>query len=659
MAPREPAVRHTVSSILATVLALVPVLGAAVTATLTLTLQSGGSQGGWSAERTFPAAPLTLTGVSCPTAQVCVTAGREPSLYETTDGGRTWADETSSLPSWVAGIGTFTCLSATRCELFVRTPSFERMGLGWNGRRWQRQPLPGHIGRVAQVSCVDARRCVAAAVTWGALVWNGRRWSRMARVAGVRGFLSVSCVARTCQAVGTTGRTLLQLRGPRWVRQALPAGVRGLSSVSCASPARCEAVGGTSGARPRTARASVLGWNGSSWRLQSLPAGVRAVGNVSCASATWCGAHGTQGSGTQASKPVALAWDGAWSTTAGFPRFSVPGALSCAGPAVCEATGDLLVPTDVFRFTAHTLRVQHLPPALWTVDDVSCVSASTCRAIGRLTSGLLALHWNGTRWTSIALPLDSFWMGADAISCVTADYCEYIGEDVDFHPIALGWDGHRWRRQPLPPQVQQTGTVSCPRISFCAAVVELRSGALRVLEDEGGAWRLVPGPSALSAWAHASVSCPPSGPCVLIGVGAPGSPVGAFVFSPTKWTPLALPKELASLSAVSCPARTDCEFAGGSRSGAAAVFRWYDGAWSRQSVAHAHGPLKEISCGAPDACQAVDGGDLAYRLRDGTWRADRMSRTGGLLAFSCSSGGVCHGAGMVALQQVALFGYRQ
>ena len=147
-----------------------------------------------------------------------------------------------------------------------------------------------------------------------------------------------------------------------------------LGGVSCVSSTACKAVGfytNSSGVQVALAER----WNGTAWSNQSVPKPTGAtkvtLNGVSCVSSTACKAVGfyTNSSGVQ----VALAerWNGtAWSNQ------SVP-----------KPTGATKV----------------------TLNGVSCVSSTACKAVGFYTnsSGVqvaLAERWNGTAWSNQSVP---------------------------------------------------------------------------------------------------------------------------------------------------------------------------------------------------------------------------------------------------------------
>ena len=120
-------------------------------------------------------------------------------------------------------------------------------------------------------------------------------------------------------------------------RQANPP-TAALSSVSCASPTTCEAVGS----------GLAEGWDGSSWTIQNTPN--TPIGNgltsVSCTSASACEAVGSSGTSTlghPGGTTLAEAWNGAsWSLQSG-PNLAggTLSAVSCVSATTCEAVGTL------------------------------------------------------------------------------------------------------------------------------------------------------------------------------------------------------------------------------------------------------------------------------------------------------------------------------
>ncbi len=149
----------------------------------------------------------------------------------------------------------------------------------WNGTRWHtvHSPDPGGNSGFHAVACVIRAGCMAVGSIGSgaanlAARWNGRTWRvlKMPRVPGGPADISCPSIA-SCMGVSTYiviglhtqlefGRAMAW-NGKTWrvTRLAGPGGA--LADVSCGRPARCIAVGFTTG------RTLAERWNGSTWQL--------------------------------------------------------------------------------------------------------------------------------------------------------------------------------------------------------------------------------------------------------------------------------------------------------------------------------------------------------------------------------------------------------
>jgi hypothetical protein len=335
----------------------------------------------------------------------------------------------------------------------------------WIAETLPQPPNSGNGHKADGVSCVQADHCIAVGNNWSLAVhtqvtlaelWNGTSWSVMAtpnppgldegwkdeRYALLR---SVSCVSTTdCVAVGyfrDTGEAVQPLterwNGSDWtlVPPATPvaAVMATLENVSCTSASACTAVGyseSDTGAIETLAER----WDGSKWSIEATPnpggaSGSRLLG-VSCPTATTCTAVGFNHS-VEAETTLAERWDGSkW---------------------LSQATVDPTGPSASNRLTS-----------------VSCVSASTCTAVGRHLHKLgthflwapLAEQWNGSAWNlqSTPEPPESEEASLASISCVTSTSCTAVGEyrqiaGSDSFAEVLGerWNGVSWSVLPVAP----------------------------------------------------------------------------------------------------------------------------------------------------------------------------------------------------------------
>jgi hypothetical protein len=378
-------------------------------------------------------------------------------------------------PGDSSGLGAVTCTSAASCwavGYYARGSTDFNQALRWNGRRWTRIPVPGRGNNAGDAGTgLNDVTCVTRASCWAVgelgrrdgsehnqvVHWNGRKWSLVS-------------VPDPGAATTTTSN--------------------GLSGVSCAAPASCWAVGERS-SDAGFPHDQVVHWNGRKWSLVSVPepVGLTSTGDnelfgVSCPARASCWAVGTS-SRSDATPQLnqVLHWNGRrWS------RVSVP-----------------------------TPR----PKGLSELFEVSCPSPSSCWAVGGhvITAGGAnstitvlnqALHWDGRRWSLVAVPdQDGTSQGAGNqltdVSCPSPASCWAVGSSGNVGGKMIGgtelnqamhWNGRKWSLA-ATPDPGGTGFlatnlligVSCASAASCWAVGDTGpGGANEALRWNGRRW---------------------------------------------------------------------------------------------------------------------------------------------------------------------------
>jgi hypothetical protein len=322
---------------------------------------------------------------------------------------------------------------------------------------------------LSNVSCVSATTCIAVGEyldsndVYRTLIesWNGANWTQLSSAnAGYadNSLTGVSCVSATsCIAVGyyidtsNTSRTLIESwNGANWIQLSSPnSGARdnGLFNVSCLSATSCIAVGEFTN-NSYIARTLVESWNGASWtRVASPNAGTNhnLLSDVSCVSPTSCIAVGSYRDWSTKDRTLIESWDGTYWTRLASPNvgtnYNYLNEVSCVSATSCTAVGAYKNTGNVYRtlivsWNGTSWTSTSSPNAgtdynaLWSV---SCVSATSCIAIGFYvnTSDVyqtMIESWNGTNWTRLSSPN----VGAShnflwAVSCVPAAPCTAVG----------------------------------------------------------------------------------------------------------------------------------------------------------------------------------------------------------------------------------------
>jgi hypothetical protein len=296
-----------------------------------------------------------------------------------------------------------------------------------NGKTWTQVASPsyGKLTELMGVSCTSVTDCVAV----GAFQSTG--------VDGVPKY--VTLVVRT-----TDGTSWNEVASPRRNQSSA------LWGISCTSAIRCRAVGGFAG-KALVLRTS----NGTTWFRQPVPTregGANFLSSIDCVSNTNCTAVGS------------------------FQNFAVEGSRSRT--LVLHTTN------------GHTWLLVNSPNPSprnsdASLDDVSCVGATTCTAVGWLspipggvTRGFIVRTTNGTTWTRSATPARGGEVDLDGIECLSATVCTAVGFAWDAaHEIFNGailqtTNGTTWRAPNPASDVtgQALDDVTCPTANHCFGV---------------------------------------------------------------------------------------------------------------------------------------------------------------------------------------------
>jgi hypothetical protein len=350
---------------------------------------------------------------------------------------------------------------------------------GENACAWSVQTVPNPVPkaetRLKDVSCASSAMCMAIgrdSYTGKAYLeqWTGTEWTLRNSFGGTD-FAAISCPSTTvCYTAGTASNGTLtswrfEWNGLFWESSskalAVPSGgtLLSLRDISCSSASACTAAGSytseANGSVPLAER-----WNGTEWAVQSVPAPSGEEGKsggffgVSCASASECIAIGKKsvitGEGPFYHNAV---FAERWNSTTGWALQAVPNpggyeeaslaSVSCPTTTSCTAVGQYTesskpAKTLTERWNGSSWAVQASPNPVEgkaaVLAGVSCVSASSCLAVGNyLPGGLeektLAESWNGTEWSvkTTPNPTGSAASSLAGVSCSSAIACTAAG----------------------------------------------------------------------------------------------------------------------------------------------------------------------------------------------------------------------------------------
>jgi hypothetical protein len=462
---------------------------------------------------------------------------------------------------------------------------------------------------------------------------------RLIAARGVAGGLTRLAIAGTLAASGVL--VMAQAAQASWLEVSLPnppGTISGLNDISCTSPTVCMAVGTSdSSTNPVLAESR----NGSSWAIQNVaqPPPGSSLNGISCTSASACIAVGTSPKDSTGARPLAERWNGlSWT---------------------------ILGAKDVATATRTTL------------DEVSCVSATRCLAVGESDTSVrdvpLAELWNGSRWRIVPAPAVrgrtvSLLSG---ISCTSATRCIAVGYSLksgNFATLAELWNGKAWKIIASPTAVGASfGAVSC-KAGLCEAVGGgvaaswngTRWSKLQKLANPGGT------PASLG-----SVSCTVKHTCYASGsyyLDAVQTSVVEY-FNGTRWTvqnaDITTSNDSSGFGGVSCATTTRCTLVGfyhdpdlGNQALAMDFsLRWQD--VSPVPVVSVNGSLGSVSCWSPQSCIAVGFDSSAEPFVEawsgGSWYTQIVPKpkVTDLNAVSCPAKSNCLAVGSIVRNGVA------
>jgi len=151
---------------------------------------------------------------------------------------------------------------------------------------------------------------------------------------------------------------------------------------------------------------------------------------------------------------------------------------------------------------------------------VTAISTTSAWAVGSFfqnndvggAAAPLTLHWNGTRWSTVASPDPG---GEDGDSCLfdvsripdTSDvwavgtYHAGIPDECCWYPLILYWDGHTWSQVPTPPA---PGNAHLTGVAATSPTDAWAVGTYGILHWDGTSWSQVADGSFLSVSADSA-----------------------------------------------------------------------------------------------------------------------------------------------------------
>jgi hypothetical protein len=347
----------------------------------------------------------------------------------------------AALPPPVNSLGAVSCPTATRCVAVGQTVGVDGAPNGaavvassTGGASWSDAVVPPTVGFLSDVSCVDARRCVAVGQSGqagsgvGTIITStngGTTWIAQAVPAGAGDVTTVSCLADgRCVALATSAVGAVVLvssgSGVLWSQDGvLPPGMSGATAVSCTDDRHCWVTARTMPDPDRVAGTVAFTVDGGAhWTPSPLPSGTGFLNGVACQSSTTA-PTGTGGPGVSGVDCV------------------VVGTTSSTLDAVRTGRGVVLTSANGGgSWTSET--VSAFAAAL---TDVSCTAPGSCVAVGASVAGLPEAGLSILTGNDTGTPT-SVWKGAavvgspqalTSVSCVSTSACVAVGESTSLH----------------------------------------------------------------------------------------------------------------------------------------------------------------------------------------------------------------------------------
>jgi hypothetical protein len=317
----------------------------------------------------------------------------------------------------------------------------------------------------------------------------------------------------------------------------------------------------------------------------------------------------------------------------------------------------IAVPVTAVPATAGTRAAARAPVAL---SGFACRTLTRCIAVGsnapQMATLLMAERWNGSRWSTIAMPkpAGTGYVAPGDVVCPADQECVAVGVGYPrtgsgYFAIADYWNGSRWTtaRAADPGSSSLVTAVSCPSARNCYAVGQYTPmGNVEwtpLIEHwDGTKWFKQTAPVPHGTWFGSlnGVSCPTARFCVAVGTDGAGALVERW--NGRHWSASVPPSSSsAMLYGVSCPSAASCFAVGtdGTATGGSLVERWHGGTWTESAApAPAGGSypwLQSVACVSATHCLAVgddlDPGVYADLWNGARWRPVSMTAAGGHL----------------------------
>lgn len=318
------------------------------------------------------------------------------------------------------------------------------------------------------------------------------------------------------------------------------------------------------------------------------------------------------------------------------------------------------------------------------IEDVSCTTATSCTAVGIFFNsrarGPVVARWNGTSWAQqtpgASLGSGRSGDGLRAVSCSATSACMAVGDYTGVTPtasygtslpVAQKWNGTSWSTKAMPIPAGSSSvimkSVACTSATACFAVGGYRNSGNQavplLVRWDGTEWSIVDIPDTSgSRDGLNAVACSASNACTAVG--------GTLVlrWNGTSWArenvPLPDGTQFADLTDVSCTAAAPrpCTAIGGYSTYSphyatqSLIERWDGTGWSLQSSIY--GVVTDVSCPALSSCTGVGGYAHAHGWDGGTEWTGKGYIPGYTAGVSCTAASACTSVGALDGQELVV-----
>jgi hypothetical protein len=310
-----------------------------------------------------------------------------------------------------------------------------------------------------------------------------------------------------------------------------------------------------------------------------------------------------------------------------------------------------------------------------SIQDVACVSASDCWAVGESRLDILQTlieHWDGNSWSIVSSPNAGAHSILDGVTCVSASDCWAVGAyytGSQWRTLIERWDGISWTIV-ASPNASASGDselfdVTCASGSDCWAV----GYSVGLIEHwNGTSWSIITSPNPIP-WFNIlfDVACASASDCWAVGFYDNNGEKSLIEhWDGSSWTVANSPNTDGRLSGVFCTSASDCWAVGGSDFNyvyQTLIEHWDGSAWAlvtSPNINNNNNYLNEVTCTSVSDCWAVgqyynnnSGQALIEHWNGSSWGIVTSPNLGGLNGIACVSTSQCWAVGAYSLNNVS------